>query len=974
MNTSIYPRKVTASALGLTLLLQGSLSWADDTEIFSGQIPADIKPNVLFILDDSNSMNWCLDNQIRRPCSSGPKRIDILKKTMNNLLNDIKDVNIGIMTLNAPQTLLVDDIDKIRDNAKSKVDRIHAYSNTPIAKTLYDAASYFNDFPPHHKPNARINAPSPITHECQPSHIVLLSDGQANENNAIIQKNIQNLIGGGLICPNRGSDKNKVGGETCTVELAAWMHTTDQSPKENIPTIQTINTHTIGFALEADPENKASIQKFLKDLATAGGGRSYTADNATELSDVFEEIIKQAKQVQNTSFVNPSAAGGDYQADENKKQIYYSMYKPVPYDSWPGNLKRYGLKVTGTDNLVEIDSSNPPKEAKEANGQFKSDAKSWWSDMPDGNNVSQGGAAWKLPAPNERNLWVSIGDTMERFPITTTNGSNITLDNPANSGITQSLLNASSDNERKVLLRHIRGFDDDGITARRALVDPLHSAPTLFSYECQGTFNQNTGKCLETSEQENTSQMAVMGSNEGFVHMFDTHTGIEQFAFMPDELLKNIKPLHENRLTDDRPRAYGMDNTVTVWVNDKDKNGKIDGNDTVYAYATMRRGGSSIYALNITDRNNPKFMWKISAGETGFERLGQTWSVPVKTKIDLNGKVTDVLIFGGGYDEKQDEPSNYQATNQQGNDIYIVDAETGSMLWSASSTLNLDKMQYSIPGAVRVLSLDASGNPQSDGLATQMFVGDVGGQIWRFFINHGKSGNDLVTAAGQGNNGLLANLSGSAGNHNADARRFYHGPDVALGRSAGDSKLFVNIGSGYRAHPLDTTVKDRMYSLHIPLTDNGKTLHEKDLSQVADGKFDGSKVTSDIKSGSSGWYIELQKNGEKIISTPKTIEGHLFFNSYVPPTASTNPCEMGIGDNLTLEVSVLNATPVSAASGATGSYSDYAVLSKNQGISGDPNVFCFDEHCWVQFGRGEFSDPFSRSGLGQRTYWIDLAE
>jgi len=42
-------------------LLQSPCSFADDTEIFLSRGKTDIKPNVLFILDDSFSMQWCLD-------------------------------------------------------------------------------------------------------------------------------------------------------------------------------------------------------------------------------------------------------------------------------------------------------------------------------------------------------------------------------------------------------------------------------------------------------------------------------------------------------------------------------------------------------------------------------------------------------------------------------------------------------------------------------------------------------------------------------------------------------------------------------------------------------------------------------------------------------------------------------------------------------------------------------------------------
>jgi len=961
MNARNHLQKITTATLGLGLLLQGSLSWADDTEMFFGKLPANVKPNILFVLDNSGSMNMCLDSQAR-PCYSGESRLKTLQNTMNALLSDLKGVNVGLMTLRydehstAPLHAEVKDIEEtnVRTNIKNKINSLTASNWTPITGTLYDAARYLNADQPNY-----LGLKSPIVKECQPTHLVLLTDGQANKNSIVIRDNIKTLIQEPS-CKERGSLVNSsIGGETCAVELVKWMAEKDQATKiqgeDNF-----ITTHTIGYALDADKDNKASIQKFLEDLASAGNGSFYLAKDASNLSEAFKDIIRQATEVQNTSFANPSPAGGDFNSDKHKKQVYYGMFKPVQHDPWPGNLKRYGLRQEDK-NLIEIDKNGNP--SKDSSGEFKINAVSWWSNTADGNNVNEGGAARQLPAPDSRHLWTYIDGEMVQFPTTATI-------NDSNSKITETLLNAKDKDERKKLLNYIRGFDNN--KPRQALADPLHSAPTLFSYECQGTFDSK--KCEEAEDKENTSQMAIIGTNEGFVHMFDTVTGIEQFAFMPEELLKNIKPIYEDSKTPDniatrKPHRYGMDNTVTVWINDKNSNGKVDGDDKVYAYASMRRGGKSIYALDITDKNNPKLVWKISAGDTHFKQLGQTWSQPVKTKIKISSnEVKDVLIFGGGYDPAQDEPSNYKIPASQGNDIYIVNAKTGEFIWSANDS-GFD-MKYSIPGNIRVLSLDDKGKERADGLATQFFVGDVGGQVWRFIIENGELKN--IKSGGEKGSGVLADLGGTNGNHDENARRFYHAPDVAVAQD----KLFANIGSGYRAHPLDTVVKDRMYSIHLDLnlTNSDKTLTEADLSPQVAGKFNGEQTSADIKNGKSGWFIELQGLGEKIISTPKTIGGRVIFNTYTPPVASNNPCATGISENRTYDLQIEDAIPYNATK-REGDYSDYASLSKAQGALGDPNVICFADQCWVQFGPGEFSDPFSRGdGSGRKIYWIDLAQ
>src|SRR5690606_7731210 len=142
-----------------------------------------------------------------------------------------------------------------------------------------------------------------------------------------------------------------------------------------------------------------------------------------------------------------------------------------------------------------------------------------------------------------------------------------------------------------------------------------------------------------------------------------------------------------------------------------------------------------------------------------------TWSVPVKTKIKIGSTPTDVLIFAGGYDETQDNPNTVSTrkTDNMGNAIYIVNATTGALIWSASNTTGhtrvLSNMQYSMPGTPRVVDLQTSPSgalgADQEKLADQIFIGDMGGQIWRFFINNGNSGANLVIPGGASGNGVF---------------------------------------------------------------------------------------------------------------------------------------------------------------------------------------------------------------------------
>ncbi len=109
----------------------------------------------------------------------------------------------------------------------------------------------------------------------------------------------------------------------------------------------------------------------------------------------------------------------------------------------------------------------------------------------------------------------------------------------------------------------------------------------------------------------------------------------------------------------------------------------ITGAEEVILLFGMRRGGNAIFALKVTDRNNPELLWEIDG--TDLPGLGQTWSDPAITKVNVGGTVKEVAIIGGGYDASQDG-AGYRA-DSVGNAIYMVDLADGSLLWSAGNPI-----------------------------------------------------------------------------------------------------------------------------------------------------------------------------------------------------------------------------------------------------------------------------------------------
>lgn len=856
----------------------------------------------------------------------------------------------------------------VRDYTNGIVQSLAANGNTPLVPTLHEAAGYYTQLPGKH-----FGPDSPIESACQSNYLVLLTDGAANGTTSTAQTGIAGLTGSS--CTGDATDDD----EKCGRSAVKWLREVDQATFESK---NTVTTHTIGF----NTSNSASATAFLNDVANLGGGTAYQANNASDLAAAFDNIVQEALAT-NTTFVNASAPVNSFNRADNLDELYFALFRPTEKDRWPGNLKRYRLKLdNGTATIVDADGAaaiNP------TTGFFKSNARSFWSATQDGDDIAKGGAALKLPLPAGRDLFTYYGPSPSSAPV---NLNNTAYElKSTNNNITKTMLgNASmSDTDRANLLNYIRGLDTDNTSVRSALGDPIHSTPRLVTFGCSSYSN---GVCTDPD------QSAILGTNEGYLQSFNTDTGVEEFAFMPEALLKNIKQLRDNaKSTSLKPRLYGMDNTPTVWVNDANKNGVIYGNpeteattglnsgEFVYAYATMRRGGRNIYALDITDRTNPKLLWQIEGGVTpGFAKLSQTWSAPVKTRIKIGSTITDVLIFGGGYDADQDT-ATVRTADDTGNAIYIVNARTGALIWSASNTAghtqSLSSMQYSIPSPVRVIDLQKNANNtlvlDEEQLADQFFVGDMGGQVWRFYINNGSSGAGLVTP--DGTNGVFARVSGTSESTN---RRFYEEPDVALLNVAGTPVLTVNIGSGYRAHPLNKVVEDRFYSFRTPLTTgpagSGTTLTESNLydatSNLVQRGSSAEKASAEASLGSTsgGWYIRLTRPGEKVLTRALTSNGVLFFNTYEPNVA-TEACQAAIGINRAYAVILANATPYQTS--ISGNPDDrFTQANSGGGLLAPPQIYCQGKTCVVLKG-GPSLPPITLDmpPIG-KTFWMDNGE
>jgi len=879
---------------------------------------------------------------------NGPKetqtRMQVVKAAAASFLNSLPNLNVGVMRYStnsnsygsadstAAGGMVMSPVSPLNEKRASLIADITSsnlylpHGWTPLTETLFEAYRYFSGGPVSYGNNSRIctrvdsspgstgtcagpsymqdypsvatsrngdNYISPASEPCQANYIVYLTDGEATKdtesNNAIRGlPDFASLAGEG--CSGNGDG-------ACLGALAEYMFNADLRPNDEVEGQQNVKTYFIGFG--PDFSGDAAAYQRLQSAANRGGGQAYQADDLSSLSAVFNSIITNILQT-STTFTTPTVAVNAFNRTQTLDDLFVSVFQPDSSVHWPGNLKKYRIE----DGVI-MDSRDPAQAAVNPNtGFFAEASRSYWSSTADGSSVQAGGAASQLPSPASRNLYTYVGPAQPAGTVLLSthelSASNSDLD-PAEHFV----LGADGDPSMEDLIDWARGVDvlnedgDASTTVRRVIGDPIHSPPAVVIY----------GGTVDTP---NIDDAAVfLATNDGYLHAFDTVSGNELWAFVPQEYLPNLKELYFNNPVPAKP--YTLDGEIRVLKYDVNGDGIVSDDDRVILFFGTGRGGSRYYAIDVTDKSAPRYMWSIGPDE--LPNVGQTWSTPTIARVNIDGATQNsqklVLVFGGGYDPAQDA-TFYNSADSVGNRVFMVDAIRGTPLWSAglsNANLNLSRMTHSIPSEVAVLDTN------SDGYADRMYVGDMAAQLWRFDITNGNSANSLVAG------GVIASLGtkDDATPVEADARRFYSRPDVAaLHRPETPPMLNIAIGSGYRGHPLNTSTQDRFYSIRdlqpfVRRTqaeyDSATIIRDSDLTDISDD------VQAIVPPSAPGWRLMLnlpEWRGEKSLNPSNTFDNKIFFTTYTPPIGvNTNTCSASnTGTNRAYVVNAFNGAPI----------------------------------------------------------------
>ena len=970
MKTPIFKRLMTAGLLVFSLAAA-----AEDIDLFAIPPRTDIpKPNVLIIVD--NTANWNLafpaeKKALADTIASLPNdafRIGILFSAETGGDNSgeakggyvraaIRSMNEDSKASKARYAAMVTSLDKEADksnggaaslvmaeayrylsggapyagNFKAKTDYKGNISGTPESNAVYALTGSDSGWDGNalaSKNATQYNRPSS---NCQKNFIIYISNGPSQDNSTDIAKaNAMLSEAGGDITPIPVSPSGSQG--NVSDEWARFM-------KQSAMNVRI-------FTIDVDRQTTGQgpgWTALLKSMASVSDGKYFdvsTAEGSTSkaLQDALNSTLSEIQSV-NSVFASVSLPVSVNTQGTYLNQVFIGLFRPSILPQWPGNLKQYKLGYDSTGSLSTLDADDKDAISGGGTGFIAECARSFWtptlanaddywdgkpmgsclsiansakSNTPDGNIVEKGGQAYKLRGAAAYKTATAADRTVYTCAPEQASCTGLTLFKADNTAITNAMLGAADSIGRGELINWARGenLKDPPELGLSHPIRPLVHGDVVHSRPVAIDFGADAGGVVVFYGANDGMLRAISGNRDG---------GGELWSFMAPEFYPHIKRVYDNTTpikfkeqeattVTPKPKRYGFDGVITAYR---------DAGST-WLYGTLRRGGRSIYAFDVTTPAAPKLKWKRGCPNNfqddgsvsdvgcngGFEGIGQTWAAPNPLKArgySVSGAGTEkpMLIMAGGYDPCEDgDPASCAST--RGNKIYILDADTGTLL----KTLDTDR---AVVADVFVV------NNSSNGMAEWAYAADMGGNVYRI------SGVDANTPfkdtlPGDWTITKIASLGGSG----ADARKFIFTPDIVKD----NDQYILLLGSGDREKPLNSYtaamgVANKFFMLKDDPGDSAWLTSEQDncgaavicMNSLEPIANDGASPTLATVLGKKGWALALEP-GEQTVTSAITIFGTVTFLTHEPAPAITDPnvCTPGLGTSRVYNISYANAT------------------------------------------------------------------
>ncbi len=733
----------------------------------------------------------------------------------------------------------------------SSVKSSTAIGGTPLAASLTEALLYMN----------ANKASDSLANSCRKKYVLLITDGEdtyacfgdgtetqndMNLRRAAVVTRAKALNDAGYSVFVIGFGSNQSMNLKNTLNWAAYFGGTD-----NPNVVDSWKTGNTGGYTPPAPGNECSSTG--DPGAVALSGYAFIAASTADLKAGLQAAINKIL-VGPYSFSQPYIASSRA-SDEN--YIYQASFEPqiLPNDPfWIGHLKRYNVSPSGTVDLS-----------------------TYWDA---GDRLQNMSAASRI-------IKTYVGGALVDFY--------------SSASITPSILGlASGDTGNLTMIRDfIRGGDSNAGNNRlgdifdsnlAVLGTPAASFTDIL--DMNNAFEAFRANHPRTTQ--NNTRIIIGGANDGQLHAIKTGTGDEAWSFIPPNALQSLKLIAHATHPTSLLHTYIVDGPVTTsdaWLCSgscdytlkraadwhslivfglgKGSSNqlwssaiKCDGNsgfsptyDATYKYYC------GYYALDATSSPSSQIdslKWTIgtdSASSMGQSAssfapyLGQPWSKMSIGRVKISGKERWAGFIGGGYNSAN---CTGGSCDTRGKGIFVIDQANGNII-RAFTKGSYPDMKYSFPAP------PAKADTDYDGFIDVVYIGDMGGNIWRLKLCNKKDESCKET------DWTLDRLYDASGE--TPARPIYTKPVLSrdpLGN------LWVYWGTGDTQSPTDPTLSGQFYGLK----DGGSRYSFADLKALSSG------VTN--IGIAQGWRLPLSGTGEKILGDPDIYGGFVYFTSFTP--------------------------------------------------------------------------------------------
>lgn len=461
---------------------------------------------------------------------------------------------------------------------------------------------------------------------------------------------------------------------------------------------------------------------------------------------------------------------------------------------------------------------------------------------------------------------------------------------------------------------------DTGFRIRNGekLGDIIHSSPTYVGVPARNRYDDLEGLSPTAANSytsfkstwANRAPMVYVGSNSGMLHGFDALTGEEKFAFVPTAVIPELRHLTYPGYTH-RYYVDGSSETADVF----------DGTSwRTILVGTLRGGGKSVFALDVTDPDNIDLLWEFTDTD-----LGLVHGKPVITRLH-NGKWG--VMFGNGYNS-----TNHRAV------LFVVDATSGALIKKLGTGIG---SLADTNGLATASPVDINGDLITD----YVYAGDLHGNVWRFdlidtSISDPIVGNAVAPAKSNANQSKWKIAYGgkplfAAKDGEATPNRQPITANVVVAPHETGTGVIVMFGTGKYLESSDAQadtsrtqtyygIWDRFTAGQVTTASTLATIDRDDLQEQTlsvsdeetfeDEQSDGSKIETknvvrivsdnDVEwysySGTTpslnkqGWYVDFMENGTmkgEMLVTDSLVLGKAVI--FATTTPNEDPCKAGV--------------------------------------------------------------------------------